>query len=55
MKMITDSLSEKSKKNWPEIYKKLTGKKWTPSKKDKRAIEVKLKGEENIDAQKRED
>ena len=31
--MIEDSLSEKSRKEWTEIYERLTGKKWRPKRK----------------------
>jgi len=41
--MITDSLSEKSRRDLPEIYKKLTGRKWVPPKKDNRAIHCETK------------
>jgi len=43
--MITDSLSEKSRENWPEIYKKLTGKEWVPPQKG-RTIQCETKIEE---------
>jgi len=31
--MIEDSLSEKSRKEWAEIYERLTGRKWQPKRK----------------------
>jgi len=31
--MIEDSLSEKSKEEWPKIFEKLTGRKWKPKRK----------------------
>jgi hypothetical protein len=36
---LTDCLNEKSKKAWPEIYERLTGKKWERLTKNGRGIE----------------
>jgi len=48
--MITDSLSEKSRETWPEIYKKLTGRKWVSPKKDQPIkCEPKIESLEEID------
>jgi hypothetical protein len=44
--MITDSLSERSRKDWPEIYERLTGRKWENPIKDKRAIHLEAKLED---------
>lgn len=41
--MITDNLSEKSRKDWPEIFERLTGKKWEKPTKDKRGITCEVK------------
>ena len=51
MATFTDLLSEKSKANWPEIYQRLTGKKWENPTKDERGItcETKLEDIEEID------
>jgi hypothetical protein len=48
---FVDSLSEKGRANWPEIYQRLTGKKWENPTKDKRGIkcETKLESLEEID------
>jgi len=46
MATFVDFLSEKGKANWAEIYKQLTGKKWVPPKRDKRAIECDTKIED---------
>lgn len=45
------SLSEKSKGNWPAIYKQLTGKDWNPLTEDGQPIQVepKLESLEEID------
>ena len=44
------ALSEKSKEDWPEIYKAIKGKKWVPPKQDKRGIrcETKIENTEEI-------
>lgn len=51
MAKFYESLSDRSKLTWPEIYKKLTGKEWEETTKDKRGIrnEPKLEGIEEID------
>ena len=47
-KMVTfwESLSEPSKANWAEIYKKLTSRDWKPPAQDKRAIQCEPKIED---------
>ena len=47
---FVDSLSEKGKQNWVEIYRQFMGKKWENPTKDKRAIhcEVKIEDTEEI-------
>ena len=46
-----DLLSEATRQEWPQIYHKLTGKKWKQDKKDERGIttEVQLENLEEID------
>jgi hypothetical protein len=46
MATFVDSLSEKGKQNWPELYEKLTGRKWENPTKDKRAIHCEAKIED---------
>jgi len=52
-KMATfwESLSEKSREDWPEIYQKFKGKKWENPIKDERGIqaETKIEDIEEID------
>jgi len=50
MANFVELLSEQGKENWAQIYKQLTGKKWTPPMKDKRGIrcETKLESLEEI-------
>ena len=38
MTNFVESLSEKSKQNWALLYKKLTGKKWSPNVADDRGV-----------------
>ncbi len=47
---FTDCLSEDTREAWPEIYERLTGKKWENPTKDKRGItcETKLEDIEEI-------
>jgi len=47
-----ESLSESSKPKWAELYKQFMGKKWTPPKRDKRAIECKTKIEDTAEIEK---
>jgi hypothetical protein len=49
MARFTDSLSEKSKESWPEIYQRLTGRKWCAPEKDKRAIHLEVKIEDTAE------
>ncbi len=44
-------LPESSKENWPEIYQRLTGRKWVPPKSGKPVIkcEAKIESLEEID------
>ncbi|MCJ7669542.1 MAG: hypothetical protein MUO61_03375 [Dehalococcoidia bacterium] len=51
MARFWELLSKSSKENWPEIYQRLTGKKWAPPERDRRAIhcETKLESLEEID------
>jgi hypothetical protein len=46
--MITDSLSERSKKEWPKIYERLTGKKWDNPTKGPIKCETKIESLEEI-------
>lgn len=48
---FVDSISERTKPNWAEIYKQLTGKKWVPPKSGKQVIKCEAKTEslEEID------
>lgn len=51
MATFVGSLSELSKPKWAELYRKFTGKKWVPPKKDKRTIhcETKIEDLQEID------
>lgn len=43
---FVDAISEKTKPNWAEIYKKYKHKKWVPPVKDKRGIQCETKIED---------